>query len=160
MMLFWFCSFFTRVVLLLYVEFLDEFVEMNSNARIWHQIHGFHPSFLEKLYPCHSILVCTISCSSICVCMCKPCQGFSTFKCRNICYFSASRLVIPDNSFISNQWKDTKIFLILSASSLVIPFFGCSSPSTTLRRFLFNLIFELPDSLSVMLRLQRKREQV
>lgn len=105
------------------------------------------------------------SCSSICVCMCKPRQWLSTFKCRSLCYFSAPRLVIPDNNFICYWWKNTKNFPALSAYSLVIPFFWCSSPSSgdfllyaMLRRFLFNFIFELLDSLSVMLRLQRERE--
>lgn len=65
-----------------------------------------------------------------------------------------------NRSFISSQWKVSKVFPFLSASSLVIPFFGCSSPSlgdfllyAMLRRFSFNFIFELHDSLSVILRL-------
>lgn len=62
--------------------------------------------------------------------------------------------------------KIWRFFPFLSGSSLVIPFFGCSSPSPgdfllyarlrrKLRRFLFNLIFELRDSLRVILRLRR-----
>lgn len=72
---------------------------LNGNARNLYLIYGFHPSFLEKLCPCHSSQGC----------MCKPYQQFSIFKCRNISYISAPRLVIPDNNFVSSKWKVTKI---------------------------------------------------
>lgn len=118
-------------VLLPYVEFLDEFVEKSSSARTSHWIHGFHLSFLEELLLCHSILICTVSCYSSHGCMCKPCQCFTIFKCRSICYFSAPRLVTPDNHFVSNRWKKMKIFFfpLFLASSMLIPFFGGLGPS-------------------------------
>lgn len=101
-------------------------MELSSNARTWHWMYGFHPSFLEKLCPCHSTLICTVSCYSSHGCMSKPCQWFSTFKCRSICFFTAPRLVIPVSSLTNG--KIQRSFLLFLVSSLVIPFFGCSGP--------------------------------
>lgn len=160
-MLFGFCSSFTMEVLLLYTEFLDEFVEMSGNARTWHWIYGFHPSFLEKLCLCHSILICTVSCYCSHGCVCKPCQWFSIFKCRSICYFSAPRLVMPNNSFVSNNWKEMTIFFhsflllhwLFHFLDAQVPHqvpFCCMQCSEDLFFFL-----EQHDSLSIMPTLQR-----
>lgn len=125
MMLFWLCSSFTKVVLLLYIEFLDEYVEMSSSARTWHQIHGFIQTS-QKSSVC---AIQSLSVQCLCVSACaNPAKDSPPSNAE-----ASAVSVLPDQlyqiNFISNQWKDTKIFPFLSASSLVIPCFGCSSPS-------------------------------
>lgn len=137
-----FCCFpiFTMEFLLLYIEFLHEFVELNGNARNLYFIYGFRPSFLEKLFLCHSIL--SVSCSSSQGCMCKPYQQFSIFKCRNIVYIGAPRLVTLDK-FCRQQvesYKDIFFPPLFLASSLVIPFSWVSRSCTCMQVLLYAVL--------------------